>query len=72
MRAHDRGAGTWFAPSCRSTGMPREQGERAVTIRVAVVDDQTLVRSGFAMILGANDDIDVVAVTLVWEPTTAA
>ncbi|AXV06862.1 DNA-binding response regulator, LuxR family [Euzebya pacifica] len=32
-----------------------------MTIRVAVVDDQTLVRSGFAMILGANDDIDVVA-----------
>jgi DNA-binding NarL/FixJ family response regulator len=32
-----------------------------VTIRVAVVDDQALVRGGFAMVLGHQDDIDVVA-----------
>ena len=32
-----------------------------MTIRVAVVDDQALVRGGFAMVLGHQDDIDVVA-----------
>ncbi len=32
-----------------------------MSIRVAVVDDQALVRSGFAMILGSQDDIEVVA-----------
>jgi DNA-binding NarL/FixJ family response regulator len=32
-----------------------------VSIRVAVVDDQALVRGGFAMILGHEADIDVVA-----------
>ena len=32
-----------------------------MSIRVAVVDDQALVRSGFAMILGHQDDIEVVA-----------
>jgi DNA-binding NarL/FixJ family response regulator len=32
-----------------------------MTIRVAVVDDQALVRGGFAMILDHQDDIDVVA-----------
>jgi len=32
-----------------------------VTIRVAVVDDQALVRRGFAMVLGLQDDIEVVA-----------
>lgn len=32
-----------------------------VVIRVIVVDDEALVRSGFAFILGAADDIDVVA-----------
>ena len=31
-----------------------------MTIRVVVVDDQELVRSGFAMILDAEDDIEVV------------
>ena len=29
-------------------------------IRVAIVDDQQLMRTGFEMILGANDDIEVV------------
>lgn len=32
-----------------------------MSIRVAVVDDQALVRSGFAMVLGYQPDIDVVA-----------
>ncbi len=32
-----------------------------MTIRVAVVDDQALVRSGFAVMLGLQDDIEVVA-----------
>ncbi|MFJ4780468.1 response regulator [Streptomyces sp. NPDC088762] len=32
-----------------------------MTIRVVVADDQELVRSGFAMILGVQDDIEVVA-----------
>jgi DNA-binding NarL/FixJ family response regulator len=32
-----------------------------VSIKVAVVDDQALVRSGFALMLGAQDDIEVVA-----------
>jgi DNA-binding NarL/FixJ family response regulator len=31
-----------------------------VTIRVVLVDDQTLVRVGFRMILGARDDVEVV------------
>jgi DNA-binding NarL/FixJ family response regulator len=32
-----------------------------VSIRVAVVDDQALVRGGFAMVLRIHDDIEVVA-----------
>lgn len=32
-----------------------------MTIRVAVVDDQALVRGGFAMVLNHHDDIEVVA-----------
>ncbi len=32
-----------------------------MSIRVVVVDDQALVRGGFAMVLGHQDDIDVVA-----------
>jgi DNA-binding NarL/FixJ family response regulator len=32
-----------------------------VSIRVVVVDDQALVRAGFAMVLGIHDDIEVVA-----------
>jgi DNA-binding NarL/FixJ family response regulator len=32
-----------------------------LSIRVAVVDDQALVRGGFAMVLGHEDDIEVVA-----------
>jgi len=32
-----------------------------VSIRVVVVDDQALVRGGFAMVLNHQDDIEVVA-----------
>jgi DNA-binding NarL/FixJ family response regulator len=32
-----------------------------VSIRVVIVDDQALVRGGFAMVLGIHDDIEVVA-----------
>lgn len=32
-----------------------------MTIRVAIVDDQALVRGGFAMVLGRQDDIEVVS-----------
>jgi DNA-binding NarL/FixJ family response regulator len=32
-----------------------------MTIRVAIVDDQALVRRGFALVLGVHDDIEVVA-----------
>ena len=32
-----------------------------MSIRVAVIDDQALVRGGFAMVLGHQDDIEVVA-----------
>jgi DNA-binding NarL/FixJ family response regulator len=32
-----------------------------VTIRVAVVDDQQLVRAGFRMLIGSQDDMEVVA-----------
>jgi len=32
-----------------------------VSIRVAIIDDQALVRGGFAVMLGLQDDIDVVA-----------
>ena len=32
-----------------------------MSIKVAIVDDQALVRGGFAAMLGLQDDIDVVA-----------
>ena len=32
-----------------------------MSIRVAIVDDQALVRGGFAMMLGLQEDIEVVA-----------
>lgn len=37
------------------------EGEAELVIRVVVVDDEALVRSGFELILGASEDIEVVA-----------
>ncbi|MGW0842446.1 response regulator [Streptomyces sp. NPDC002787] len=37
------------------------EGEAERVIRVVVVDDEALVRSGFELILGASEDIEVVA-----------
>lgn len=49
-------------PAAGSSTMERTQDERSATmIRVVVVDDEALVRSGFTMILQAADDIRVVA-----------
>ena len=31
-----------------------------MTVRILIADDQALVRAGFAMILDAEDDLDVV------------
>ena len=39
---------------------PHPAGGGAVTVRVVIADDQTLVRAGFRMILDARDDIEVV------------
>src|SRR5687767_7738790 len=40
---------------------PMPHGWRSSMIRVVVIDDEALVRSGFTMILQAADDIQVVA-----------
>ena len=40
---------------------PAHRRRARVSIRVAVVDDQALVRGGFAMVLRIHDDIEVVA-----------
>ena len=40
---------------------PSPRAGADMTIRVAVVDDQALVRRGFAMVLGHQPDIDIVA-----------
>jgi DNA-binding NarL/FixJ family response regulator len=43
-----------------TSGCTNEQAGAAMTIRVAIVDDQALMRDGFTMILEAQPDIDVV------------
>ena len=50
-----------FSTSTRLPGPGTTADWRRVSIRVAVVDDQALVRSGFAVMLGLQDDIEVVA-----------
>ena len=51
------------APGRRVPGRrpPAHRGRAGMSIRVAVVDDQALVRGGFAMVLRIHDDIEVVA-----------
>ena len=69
----DRAAATPYAPCCPSRTATaggrqpssnerpdREEAGRPMTIRVAIVDDQALMRDGFSMILEAQADIDVV------------
>lgn len=43
------------------TGDPQRRCVRDVTIRVALVDDQQLIRAGFAMVVGSQGDMEVVA-----------
>ena len=51
----------WRFPGRRDDSVRSRVGRhRIVTLRVAVADDQELVRTGFAMILGSDPDIDVV------------
>jgi DNA-binding NarL/FixJ family response regulator len=40
--------------------MPTAAGRNSVTIRVLIADDQEMVRTGFRMILSADDDIEVI------------
>ena len=55
-RGHPRGG-----PARRRVAGAREPaGGRAVTIRVLLADDQTLVRAGFRALLDSEDDLEVV------------
>src|SRR4029450_2935660 len=57
-----RGPGDPRAPRGRAVPPHRPPAARGarVTTRVLIVDDQSLVRAGFRMILGAEEDIEIV------------
>ena len=62
LRAAPRtAAGSRCWPSCRcESGGPRSPLRATATIRVYLVDDQLLVRSGFRMLIEAQPDMTVV------------
>ena len=61
-RGPGRAAGSWCSRGCQGDRGDRDdRGDRGgAVIRVALADDQALVRSGFAALLDAEDDISVV------------
>lgn len=52
-------------------GNKQDRGQRPPVIRVAIIDNEALVRSGFRLILSAAPDIDVVGTFDGSEPTEA-
>jgi DNA-binding NarL/FixJ family response regulator len=50
--------------TCRRNACARDEQGGVSVIRVVVVDDEALVRSGFRLILDAADDIEVIATTV--------